>query len=418
MKFTQYICLTIFIVISKCFKIVKKEEEINKNEIDSNDKENEIIIKLTENYYNKIGPKNINSFRNMIFREINQKESSFDKHFYNSFDNHTVLYKGKNLIQNTTTPYINPTTDDVIHNKHDEVYRVFTSDYISSNRVIKFYISHTHECSIFINDTVFYESFSNGNFIEHMILHNNAESIDPKGVYSDDVNIKFFTFNRKMNIFQVYFDPRKKNTNTNTNLLKSNKNPDNKFNIEFDYDAINVIKSHFIRDSDAMLLPSDQLTETYNLNNSSNSSSSPPTPSHKLNNNYNSHNGNTYSYVANHNSFLWKILNQNFLKTKEAITIQIYFDLGKEFQHEDVEFSLNFTKAIIDDDKRNIVKYEWKGVIDPQEVLVLQAKFPLYFEHCGTLNINLVMIFIGAVFIIFLIGMLYIILSTVFLDEM
>jgi hypothetical protein len=110
-------------------------------------------------------------------------------------------------------------------------------------------------------------------------------------------------------------------------------------------------------------------------------------------------------------------LNQNFLKTRENITLELYFDLGKEFEQEDVEFSLNFTKSILTDNKKSIVKYQWQGVIEPQEVIVLQAKFPLYFDHCGNLSINLVMIFVGAVFIVFLIGMLYIILSTVFTED-
>ena len=34
------------------------------------------------------------------------------------------------------------------------------------------------------------------------------------------------------------------------------------------------------------------------------------------------------------------------MKVKENITLELYFDLGKEFEQEDVEFSLNFTKSI------------------------------------------------------------------------
>ena len=52
---------------------------------------------------------------------------------------------------------------------------------------------------------------------------------------------------------------------------------------------------------------------------------------------------NNENLTANYNSFIWKILNQNFLKNKENISLELYFDLGKQFQHEDVEFSMNFT---------------------------------------------------------------------------
>jgi hypothetical protein len=265
----------------------------------------------------------------------------------------------------------NRTEVNTIALKTEEGGRNLIGEYASTNRVLKFYISHTQECSLFINDTVSYENFNNVNFVEHMILHNNAEVIDAKGVYSDDVNINFFLFNKKLNIFSVYFEPFKSKLTSNSDQIKN-------FTIEYDYDAINIIKSNFIKEA-----------ENSNLENS------------------------TYHY----NSFIWKILNQNFLKSKENVTIEIYFDLGKDFEHEDVEFSMNFTKSIFQGDSKNIVKYVWQGKIEPQEVVVLQVKFPLYFEHCGNLSINLVMIFVGSVFIVFLIGMLYIILSTVFSED-
>jgi len=61
-----------------------------------------------------------------------------------------------------------------------------------------------------------------------MILHNNGESIEPKGVYSDQIIINFFAFNRKLNIFSVYFE--------NPKDLKT-------FTIEYDYLAIGLIKT-------------------------------------------------------------------------------------------------------------------------------------------------------------------------------
>jgi hypothetical protein len=350
----KFLCISLIILIS-CFSSLKLRE-----------RETNYVFKMTENYLQKIGHKNVDEFKNMIFRELDQKTAVWDNN----------MKSIKSLIPNNRTN--NDLKSKIMSTsaiKNDEGLRNFAGEYISSNRVIKFYVSLKQECSLFINDTVYYENLNNVNFVEHMILHNNAEAIDPKGVYSDDININFFLFNRKLNIFSVYFDPKKQMNNiTHNNVTLPLKN----FSIEYDYDALNIIKSNFVKEN------------TNNIENS----------------------------TASYNSFIWKILNQNFLKSKENISIEIYFDLGKDFMHEDVEFSLNFTKSIIDDDKKNIVKYKWHGTIDPQEVIVLQAKFPLYFEHCGNLSINLVMIFVGAVFIIFLIGMLYIILSTVFSDDL
>ena len=106
--------------------------------------------------------------------------------------------------------------------------RIFIGDYISKKRIIKFFLSKSEECSVLINDFVIYEKLSNINFVEHMVLHNNGESIEPKGVYSDQVAISFFAFNRKLNIFSVYFENPKDYAN---------------FTIEYDYIAKNLLKS-------------------------------------------------------------------------------------------------------------------------------------------------------------------------------
>jgi hypothetical protein len=322
--------------------------------------ESNFILKLNENFYDKIGHSRIDEFKNMIFRELDQKTNILDRNL------------------NSLSAVSNKTLNEISKSKQDEIFRSIAGDYVSSNRVIKFYISHASECSIFVNDTVMYKNINNVNFVEHMILHNNAENIDPKGVYSEDVNINFFAFNKKLNIFSVYFEDRK-----NANILKTTNSTSKykNFSIEYDYEALNIIKSNLVKDMDAAI------------------------------NNQND------TILVSSNTFIWKILNQNLIKSKENVTIEIYFDLGKEFEHEDVEFSLNFTKSIINTEKKSLIKYIWKGSIDPQEVVILQAKFPLYFEHCGNISINIVMIFVGAIFIIFLIGMLYVILSTVFSDD-
>ncbi len=385
---------------------------------------NNVIVKMTKKYYNKIGPKNIIEFKNMLFRQIDEKAEVWDKNNLaestkTKLNEHSKQqskqqskHSKKSRVRTGSTSLTQADTGGM-HMKNDDAFKNMAGDYISTDRKMKFYISKQQECSIFINDTVSYQNLNNANFVEHMILHNNAEAIDPKGVYSDDININFFLFDRKLNIFSVYFDADNNNTvNGNPTSYPASYQTikPNNFTIEYDYDAINLIKSNFVNEKN---------NSNSNSNYPQNSDSS--TSMTSMGNTYNNYNNNNYdeNESDNYNSFIWKILNQNFLKNKENITIEIYFDLDKEFQHEDVEFSLNFTKSLVDTDEKNknIVKYEWKGTIDPQEVVILQVKFPMYFDHCRNLSINFVMIFVGSVFIIFLIGILYIILSTVFSED-
>jgi hypothetical protein len=300
-----------------------------------------IIIKLTDKYYNKIGADNIDEFKNTIFRELDKVD---------------ILHKhNMEMINNTDSTSL----ANGLKKRRDDETRLYSGEYVSLNRVVRFYISH--DCTVSINDRVNYNIVNPVNFVEHMILHNNADTIEPKTVYSDDFGINFFAFNKKLNIFSVYFDPPE-----STN-----------FTIEYDYNAINLIRSN-IEAPDTFEVPSNH---------------------------------------TNSNIFVWKFVNQNFIKMKENITVEIYFDIGKEFTHEDVDFSLNFTKSIIEENNRMIVKYVWNGILSPQEVIVLQSKFPLYFDNCGTLSVNWIMIGVGSVFIVFLVGMLYMIISSVFLEE-
>lgn len=110
------------------------------------------------------------------------------------------------------------------------------------------------------------------------------------------------------------------------------------------------------------------------------------------------------------------MVNQNYMKQNETFHIEIEFDLGKEFLNETVEFSMNFTKEV--DRRRKVVKYVWEGDTSAQDVIIVKSKFPLYFNKCKTLKLNFGMILVGSVFIMFLIGMLYFIVSTILLEKL
>jgi hypothetical protein len=299
---------------------------------EANNKHNNIVLKVSESYYNRLANADYQQFENTIFKEIEQSPTA---HI-------TDAPSDAALSRNNTT-------------KREKDIRLFAGEYHSTHRVIKLYISHTQQCNVFVNDSVSYNTTSNLNFVEHMILHNNADTIEPRGVYSEDFGINLFAFNKKMNIFSVYFDDIKPS----------------EFAIEYNYDAVNLIKT-----------------------------------------NMESANGTDY------NSLIWKVLNQNFVHLGQNVTVELYFDLGKEFVNEDIEFNLNFTKSIEYDRMKTIVKYEWNGYVQPQEVVIIQAKFPLYFETCGYINVNWLMILIGSVFLALLVGMLYMIVTTIFFEEL
>jgi len=68
--------------------------------------------------------------------------------------------------------------------------------------------------------------------------------------------------------------------------------------------------------------------------------------------------------------------------------MEIYFQLGKEFEKLEVEFNYNFTKKIEKTNANEIVKYSWETELLPQEIIVVDVKFPMYFEFCGKLNVS------------------------------
>ena len=112
---------------------------------------------------------------------------------------------------------------------------------------------------------------------------------------------------QQMQLQQLQLKPRKTPVNQAANSTISSN-----FAIEFSYNAINLIKT--IKNDNPTQLGIDS--------------------------------------KKNYNSFIWKILNQNFNKQKESVAIDLYFDLGKSFINENVEFSLNFTKSLIEENKK------------------------------------------------------------------
>ena len=345
MKFNGIFLLIYIINLNyyKTMKHIEKDEPIL-NRLENTQKQSN---KMLNNIENSISEKKTN---NKIIKTTNKTNNITNRNSSSHKTGNKTNIKKKNRLKSK-----------------EEGENIYTGDYTSDERTIKFYIDHSLECTVFVNDTVKYKQFSQINFLEHMILHNNAESIEHKGVYSEDIDINYFTFNKKLNTFSLYFE---------------NKRELDKYKVEYDYNAIDLIKSY---------------TGTNN----------------GKNNNFNDMN-------VNYNKFIWKIINQNFIEFKEKVTIEIYFSLGNNFDPNLVDISLRnvtYSKEIGDLITKDTFVFKWTGILEPQEVIVLNVKFPLYFDQCGNIHTSGTMIIIGAIFIILLIGMLYIIISTVFCED-
>jgi hypothetical protein len=96
-----------------------------------------------------------------------------------------------------------------------------TGGVTAKERIIEFYISQQNGCNVLINDTVIYEQNANENInlVEHSILQNNIDSIDPNYVSSDQMDINYFAYDKQQNIFSVYFEKSHNKTNSSKKIF-------------------------------------------------------------------------------------------------------------------------------------------------------------------------------------------------------
>jgi len=340
----------------------------------------------------------LNNYRNDMFKEIDHRQKNQSDLLKDFISNQTIpilnnnypniITKQTNLTNHTITTNHSITTNHTVIttiNPISYVKHTPETEYTIAKRDIKFYISEENKCNVIVDDIVHYERLSNhSNILEHMILHNNAESIEPVDVTSKDLKIISFAFNKKLNIFSVFFE-----------------NPDRVVSpaVEYKYLAVNLIKTNLVSISDENKSKNDT------------------------------------------NSFIWKVVNQNVLKLKEKMNIEVYFDKFKNMDPKDIKFSLNFTKILplrvnnnddgssggnnVTSDNKDtndfndhfMVKYLWKGALKLHEVVIIEVTFPMIFEDCGNIYVNIFVVGIGAVFVVFLVGMLFFIFSSLFFEE-
>jgi len=365
------------------------------------------IFRINENYLKKSKIKNLDIFKDLFFREIEKRnilQKTSNSHSYsNSHSQSNTHHNLKKDMVNSTrlnktmyqTPedYLNksPINTEIELWPENQDNRV-ESEYICTQRNLKFYISQHNQCNVIVNDQVYYDQLkSNTKLLEHMILHNNADSIEPISVTSNDIDIVSFAFNKRLNLFTAFFENPK-------NITKPI--------VDFKYLAENLIK-----------------TNKGSITNGKESNDT--------------------------NSFLWKVVNQNLIKVTEKINLEVFFNAGDDFSKfnntndaDAVSSNLNFTKIFPDlnnnklvnslennktinkneldeDDFNNHynVKYVWNGTLKLHDVIVIDVYFPKIFDTCGNISINLFIVGTGAVFIILLIGMLFFVFSSLFFEE-
>jgi len=234
-------------------------------------------------------------------------------------------------------------------------------DINSYKRVTKFYINLESKCNIFINDTIYYDKDDyTSNFIDHLILHNNFDSIEPRSIYSTDVLINYFIFNKKLNMFTVNFENEKHRN----------------YSIVYEYFANNLIKLQ------------QNKKDFYSNNNNE----------------------------KNVNEFLWKFYNENTNSKNLSLEVEFYFTIDKYFMHENVEFNNKMFMYKTRIENKDTLVFKWSGTLMPYEVKVFESVFPMLFENCQMMTVNFTMILIGAFFVIFIVLILYLLFSSIAKD--
>ena len=304
-------------------------------------------------------------------------------------------------------------------------------EYNVISRNISFIISDKLNCHSLIKEKIVVESIKDFNLLEHWILHNNFDNLEIKSIKSPDANVNFFFFNKKFSLLSIYFTPNHhKDYKDNKNNIKfqnlteiiygsnymphkSNKfynifdrkksveNLDYKRNytFEFEYIAYNLILSHH-GGSNTLLKDYKNWSEV------------------QFNKNYEKKHKfikKPMDFDDGYNYLVWKFFNKNYFQEIKNLRISIIFDLGLDFVNYPVLFSppfqMSFKKSLVVEDKIKFVKYVTDFKILPQEVMILDMKFPLIFSQCSTGTPNVFMVAILSILIIFMIFIIYIIFS-------
>lgn len=204
----------------------------------------------------------------------------------------------------------------------------------------------------------------------YKLQQNSSVLVIPNNVTSKDTNITYFAFSKHLNTFYSYFDLSSKNQTLN------------EINIEYSYRAKNLIRSI-----------SDFTVED-----------------------------NYHNFEYNYDQFDWKFKNENKEIQDLELNIEVYFDLGNDFQAEPAYFNEKMNKTIIPQKEiyninKTVVKYSTIKFLKTNETINFTGRFPLYFENCKNYSLNKVVRISEIVFTIMFICLVYVIYTLIAHDE-
>ena len=232
--------------------------------------------------------------------------------------------------------------------------KVQPGDYQAPVRDIKAKVKESLVCTVQIDEVITYVSTEDLHFIDHTILHNNAD-IQIIDVTSKEVAINAFVFNKKHNKISVFFD-------------KSDKNE--QFNISFSYRCNNLIKN--TTDSKRTL---NQLVWKF------------------MNDNYLEETQNvTFELIVD--------TTYNLLSRPPEINPP----LEQIFDQKDLKMS--------------VLRYKGEFKLENKEVQIIDIKLPFIFNTCSFIKLNYLAVISCVLFVLFLVSVLYVLVSLVLFEKL
>ncbi len=418
---------TIFLTSIEEFQSKFNEREIIQfiKNFDESKKRNKIEImnkdksKIKDNLNGLITIKNKkNVVESFISNENYKNENEKD---YENPQNSTVLLLKDNLKKIFKKRRIGKVIlYDEIQNSYFTDFNYDISESKINTRKIRFFIDLENDCDVYINDTIYYEKNNESNLIDHLILNNNNENIEPRSINSETRNINFFIFNRRLNMFSV---------NTELNMEKLDTKFDN-FDINYEYMVHNLIKSREIifKKNYTNILNNDinfyekikiEKNLSQNLKNFSKNTEDEDYFWKNIRNSYLFDNITTFFFknlrlenygieksVKKINEFIWKI-NNEIIDKKVFLEIEFLFSLGEDFEYDKINFNFKTTRSIKELFYKKFHIFTWKGVLLPYEVKNIKCAFPMSFECKNKFKNDLSIFILLFLFIIFLILILY-----------
>lgn len=237
----------------------------------------------------------------------------------------------------------------------------------ATKRLVKVYLDPENDCDVFFQDIVYYAQDNSSNyFIDHILMNRQCHLIEPRNVSPNQAKVKYFVFNRKLNMF----------------TLKLEKQANANFSINYEYTASGALSS------DSKLISLDKANST----------------------------SKGKKQASEVNIFQWKLYNENTDNRKLDLEIEIFFQFGEKYDYDKVMFNHEFKKQQKNFADKNVTYYKWEGQLLPYEVMNLNSYFPLIFKDCNIHKLSLSLVMLGALFVILVVLSIYLIVVNIIKD--